>query len=261
MMRSLWTAATGMVAQQLNIDVISNNLANVNTASFKKSRAEFEDLMYQTMRIAGSSTDGDNRIPVGLQVGMGVRPVAVHKFFQQGDFQNTGNTWDVAIEGDGFFQVMVGDQEMYTRAGAFKLNEDGTIVTANGYVLQPEFAVPAEAKSVSISEKGHIVVLDGTGQEIAAADIPLYTFINPAGLDARGRNLYVPSDASGEPVEGVPGDDNVGTLAQGFLEMSNVEVVDEMVNMIVGQRAYEMNSKAIQTSDTMLQTAVQLKRS
>ena len=260
MMRSLWTAATGMVAQQLNIDVISNNLANVNTASFKKSRAEFEDLMYQTMKIAGSSTDGDNRIPVGLQVGMGVRPVAVHKFFSQGDFQNTGNTWDVAIEGDGFFQVMAGDQEMYTRAGAFKLNEDGTIVTANGYVLQPEFSVPPEAKAVTISERGHIVVIDGAGEEIAASDIPLYTFINPAGLDARGRNLYVPSDASGDPVEGVPGDDNVGTLAQGFLEMSNVEVVDEMVNMIVGQRAYEMNSKAIQTSDSMLQTAVQLKR-
>ncbi len=250
-----------MVAQQLNIDVISNNLANVNTASFKKSRAEFEDLMYQTMKIAGSSTDGDNRIPVGLQVGMGVRPVTVHKFFAQGDFQNTGNTWDVAIEGDGFFQVMAGDQEMYTRAGAFKLNEDGTIVTANGYVLQPEFAVSPEAKAVTISEKGHIVVIDGAGQEIAAGDIPLYTFINPAGLEARGRNLYVPSDASGEAVEGVPGDDNVGTLAQGFLEMSNVEVVDEMVNMIVGQRAYEMNSKAIQTSDSMLQTAVQLKRS
>ena len=261
MMRSLYTAATGMVAQQLNIDVIANNLANVNTASFKKSRAEFEDLMYQTMRIAGSSTDGDNRIPVGLQMGMGVRPVAVHKFFAQGDFQNTGNPLDVAIEGDGFFQVMVGDQIMYTRAGAFKLNQDGTIVTANGYVLQPEFAVPAETKSLSISERGRLVALDGNSQELAATDIPLYTFINPAGLDARGRNVYVPSDASGEATEGVPGDDNIGTLAQGFLEMSNVEVVDEMVNMIIGQRAYEMNSKSIQTSDSMLQTAVQLKRS
>jgi len=261
MMRSLYTAATGMVAQQLNIDVISNNLANVNTLSFKKSRAEFEDLMYQNMRIAGSSTDGDNRIPVGMQVGMGVRPVAVHKFFNQGDFQNTQNPLDVAIEGDGFFQVMVGDQIMYTRAGAFKLNQDGTIVTANGYVLQPEFAVPADTKSLSISERGHLVALDSNGQELAATDIPLYTFINPAGLDARGRNLYVPSEASGDATEGVPGDQNVGTLAQGFLEMSNVEVVDEMVNMIVGQRAYEMNSKSIQTSDSMLQTAVQLKRS
>lgn len=261
MMRSLWTAATGMVAQQLNIDVISNNLANVNTSGFKKSRAEFEDLMYQTMKIAGSATDGDNTIPVGIQVGMGVRPTAVHKFFSQGDFQNTGNALDVAIEGDGFFQVEVGDQLMYTRAGAFKLNEDGTIVTANGYILQPEFAVPAETKSLSISETGRISALDNNGDEIAGADLPLYTFINPAGLDARGRNLYVPTEASGDAEEGVPGTDNVGTLAQGFLEMSNVEVVDEMVTMIVGQRAYEMNSKAIQTSDSMLQTAVNLKRS
>jgi len=260
MMRSLWTAATGMNAQQLNIDVISNNLANVNTASFKKSRAEFEDLMYQTMRVAGSATEGDNQIPVGIQVGMGVRPVAVHKFFTQGDFQNTGNALDIAIEGEGFFQVEVGDQIMYTRAGAFKLDSDGTIVTANGYVLQPEFTVPADTASISVSEDGHIVALDADSNELAAADIPLYTFINPAGLDSRGRNLYTPTEASGDPVEGVPGEVNVGTLAQGFLEMSNVEVVDEMVNMIVGQRAYEMNSKAVQTSDSMLQTAVNLKR-
>ena len=260
MMRSLWTGATGMVAQQLNIDVISNNLANVNTTGFKKNRAEFEDLMYQDMRIAGSSVEGDSRIPVGIQVGMGVRPVASHKFFSQGDFQNTSNPLDVAIEGEGFFQVMVSDQLMYTRAGAFKLNKDCTVVTANGYVLQPEFAVPAETKSIAISEKGHLAAIDSNGNEIASTEIPLYTFVNSAGLDARGRNLYTPTEASGEAVEGVPGDQNVGTLAQGFLEMSNVEVVDEMVNMIVGQRAYEMNSKAIQTSDSMLQIAIQLKR-
>ncbi len=260
MLRSLWTGASGMVAQQLNIDVISNNLANVNTASFKKSRAEFEDLMYQTMRIAGSTTEGENYVPVGMQVGMGARAVSVHKFFTQGDFQNTGNPLDVAIEGDGFFQVAVGDQLMYTRAGAFKLNSEGTIVTANGYVLQPEFSVPAETRSLSISENGVISCIDSEGEEIATSDIPLYTFINPAGLDARGRNLYTPTGASGDAVEGVPGELNVGTLAQSFLELSNVEVVDEMVNMIAGQRAYEMNSKSIQTSDTMLQTAVQLKR-
>lgn len=261
MMRSLWTAATGMVAQQLNIDIISNNLANTNTAGFKKSRAEFEDLMYNTMKIAGSATDGDNTIPVGIQVGMGVRPTAAHKFFTQGDFQNTGNPLDMAIEGEGFFQVLVGDQLLYTRAGAFKLNQDGTVVTSNGYPLQPEFTVPAEAKSVAISERGRISALDANGQEIAAAEIPIFSFINPAGLDAKGRNLYQPTEASGEAVEGVPGEGNLGTIAQGFLEMSNVEVVDEMVQMIVGQRAYEMNSKAIQTSDNMLQTAVQLKRS
>ncbi|WP_035068157.1 flagellar basal-body rod protein FlgG [Nitratidesulfovibrio termitidis] len=260
MMRSLWTAATGMVAQQLNIDVISNNLANVNTTSFKKSRAEFEDLMYQNMRIAGAATEGDNRIPTGIQVGMGVRPTTVHKFFTQGDYSNTGNSLDLAIEGDGFFLVQVNGEDAYTRAGAFKLNQDGVVVTANGYTLQPEFTVPAETKNITVTENGHISALDTNGDALAEADIPLYTFINPAGLEARGRNLYVPSEASGEAVEGVPGEDNVGTIAQGFLEMSNVEVVDEMVNMIVGQRAYEMNSKAIQTSDTMLQTAVQLKR-
>lgn len=263
MMRSLWTAATGMHAQQLNIDVISHNLANVNTTGFKKNRAEFEDLVYQNMRIAGSITgsDGDQRIPVGLQVGMGVRATAVHKVFTQGDYQSTDNPLDLAIEGDGFFQVMVNGEERYTRAGAFKLNQDGTIVTANGYVLQPEFTVPVETKTIVVTENGHIAALDGNNEELAAADIPLFTFVNPSGLESLGRNLFNVTEASGEAQEGVAGEENVGTIAQGFLEMSNVEIVDEMVNMIVGQRAYEMNSKAIQTSDAMLQTAIQLKRS
>ncbi|MDL2313972.1 flagellar basal-body rod protein FlgG [Desulfovibrio sp. OttesenSCG-928-C14] len=262
MMRSLWTAATGMVAQQLHIDVISHNLANVNTTGFKKNRAEFEDLMYQNMKIAGSITgaDGDQRIPTGIQVGMGVRATSVHKDFSQGDYQNTNNPLDLAIEGDGFFQVMVNGEERYTRAGAFKINQDGTLVTSNGYVLQPEFTVPEEAKYIVVTENGHISALDANNEELAGADIPLYTFINPPGLEAKGRNLYAPTEASGEAQEGIPGEENVGTVAQGFLEMSNVEVVDEMVNMIVGQRAYEMNSKAIQTSDSMLQTAIQLKR-
>ena len=260
MIRSLWSAATGMVAQQLNVDVISNNLANVNTTGFKKSRAEFEDLMYQTMKIAGTITEGDNMLPVGIQVGMGTRPTAVHKFFTQGNFQNTGNALDVAIEGDGFFQVDVNGELMFTRSGAFKLNQDGTVVTANGYILQPEFAVPPETKNISISASGHIAALDAQGQEIAGAEIPLYTFINPAGLDSRGRNLYTPTEASGDEVEGVPGTDNVGTLAQGFLEMSNVSVVREMVDLIVAQRAYEFNSRTIQTSDSMLGTATGLKR-
>ncbi len=260
MMRSLWTAATGMIAQQMNIDVVAHNLANVNTTGFKKSRAEFEDLMYQNSRIAGSVTEGDNRLPVGIQVGMGVRPNTVHKFFTQGDYQNSGNPLDLAIEGDGFFLVDVNGEEAYTRAGAFKLNQDGTIMTANGYILQPEFTVPVDTKYIVVTENGHITAIGGNSEELASGDIPLYTFINPAGLEARGRNLYYPSEASGDPIEGVPGEENTGTIAQGFLEMSNVEVVDEMVNMIVGQRAYEANSKAIQTSDSMLQTAVQLKR-
>ena len=261
MMRSLWSAATGMQAQQLNIDVVSNNLANVNTSGFKKSRAEFEDLMYQTMKIAGSQGAGDSQVPVGIQVGMGVRNVSVHKIFSQGDFQNTDNPLDIAIEGNGFFQVQVGDELMYTRAGAFKLNSDGVIVNANSYVLQPEFAVPPETRQLGISENGNIVALDAQSNVIAEADIPVYTFVNDAGLDARGRSLYMPTQASGDAVEGIPGEDNVGSLAQGFLEMSNVDVVEEMVNMIVGQRAYEMNSKSIQTSDTMLQTAINVKRS
>ncbi len=260
MMRSLWTAATGMIAQQLNIDVISNNLANVNTIGFKKNRAEFEDLMYQNMKVAGALTQDGRRIPTGMQVGMGVRPTTVHKFFSQGDYQNTGNPLDLAIEGDGFFQVEVNGETAYTRAGAFKLNDEGTLVTANGYPLQPEFTVPAETVNVVVSENGHIAALDRNGEELAAVDISLYTFINPPGLNAAGRNLYYPTEASGDAVEGVPGSDNVGTIAQGFLEMSNVEIVDEMVNMIVGQRAYEANSKAITTSDSMLGIANQLKR-
>ncbi len=260
MMRSLYSASSGMIAQQLNIDVVSNNLANVNTSGFKKSRAEFEDLMYQTMKIAGTPSVGDQQVPVGIQVGMGVRNVSVHKFFSQGDFQTTDNPLDIAIEGEGFFQVQVGDELLYTRSGAFKLNSDGVVVNANGYILQPEFSVPAETRSVSVTENGRITAIDSEGNEIASADIPLYTFVNEAGLDARGRSLYMPTQASGDAIQGVPGEENVGTLAQGFLEMSNVEIVEEMVNMIVGQRAYEMNSKSIQTSDTMLQTAINVKR-
>ena len=260
MMRSLWTAATGMIAQQLNIDVISNNLANVNTIGFKKSRAEFEDLMYQNQKIAGATTQAGEIIPTGIQVGMGVRPTTVHKFFSQGDYQNTSNSLDLAIEGDGFFLVDVNGEDAYTRAGAFKLNNDGTVVTANGYKLQPEFTVPTDTVSIEVSEDGHISALDSSGTELAGADIKLYTFINPAGLRASGRNLYYPTEASGDATEGTPGDTNVGTIAQGYLEMSNVEIVDEMVNMIVGQRAYEVNSKAITTADSMLGIANQLKR-
>lgn len=260
MMRSLWTSATGMTAQQMQIDVISNNLANVNTTGFKKSRAEFEDLMYQTLQIAGTQNEGGNRIPTGLQVGMGVRPVTVHKYFTQGDFQNTSNPLDIAIEGNGFFKVDVNGKEAYTRAGSFKLDNDGKIVTANGYPLQPEFTVPQQTVNIVITERGKLTALDKSGKELGSADIPVYNFNNPPGLNAVGRNLYMETQASGAPVEGTPGDDNFGTLAQGFLEMSNVQMVDEMVGLIVGQRAYEASSKAISTSDNMLQTATNLKR-
>ncbi|NDY57546.1 flagellar basal-body rod protein FlgG [Desulfovibrio sulfodismutans] len=260
MMRSLWTATTGMVAMQMQIDTMSHNLANVNTIGFKKSRAEFEDLMYQTQAVAGTEIAGGDRLPTGLQVGLGVRPTTVHKFFTQGDLQNTGNQLDIAIEGDGFFRLDVNGRELYSRAGSFKLNQDGTIVSANGYVLQPEFAVPQETKNITITEGGHLACLDADGEELAGVDIPLYTFINPAGLSAEGRNLYSTTEASGDPEELNPGDQNAGILVQGFLEMSNVELVDEMVGLIVGQRAYEANSKAITTADGMLQTAVNVKR-
>ncbi len=260
MMRSLWTAATGMVAQQTNIDVISNNLANVNTTAFKKSRAEFEDLMYQTLSVAGTLNESGNRLPTGFQVGMGVRPVSVHKFFSQGSFKNTGNTLDMAIEGQGFFRLNQDGNDVYTRAGNFKLDNNGRIVNANGYPLQPEFTVPDTAVTVTITEKGRISALDSNGQELAAADIPTYNFVNPAGLKAMGRNIYVETDGSGAATQGTPGDNNFGTLAQGYLEMSNVEMVDEMVGLIIGQRAYEVNSKAMTTSDALLQTAINVKR-
>lgn len=260
MMRSLWTSATGMIAMQTQIDTLSNNLANVNTTGFKKSRAEFEDLMYQTLKIAGTQNEGGTRTPVGMQIGMGVRPVTVHKFFTQGDFKNSGNPLDMAIEGDGFFRVSMNGEDVYTRAGAFKLDNDGRVVTAGGHPLQPEFTVPPETVSVVVSETGNIAALDRDGVSLASANIDLYRFQNPAGLTAIGRNFYRESEASGAAVAGTPGDDNYGTIAQGFLEGSNVEMVDEMVGLIVGQRAFEINSKAITTSDGMLQTAINIKR-
>jgi flagellar basal-body rod protein FlgG len=249
-----------MVAQQLNIDVTSNNLANVNTIGFKKSRAEFEDLMYQTLNIAGTENLDGNRIPTGMQVGMGVKPTTTHKLFSQGDFQNTGNPLDLAIEGDGFFQVEANGELAYTRAGAFKLDNEGRVLTGNGYTLQPEFVVPPETQNIVVNENGHMAALNKRGEELAAVDLPVYTFSNPAGLNSIGKNLFLETEASGAPIEGVPGENNTGTIAQGFLEMSNVELVEEMVNMIVGQRAYETNSKAIKTSDTMLRTANRLVR-
>jgi flagellar basal-body rod protein FlgG len=192
---------------------------------------------------------------------MGVRAVDVHKIFTEGDLTNTGNELDLAIEGDGFFKVEdANGDDAYTRVGSFKLNVDGELVTSGGYRLQPIFTVPDETQNIVVTEDGHISALDKNGETLQEGDIPLYTFINPAGLKAKGRNLYVETDGSGDPIEGTPGENNVGTLAQGFLESSNVDLVEEMVNMIVAQRAYETNSKAITTADNMLQTANQMKR-
>ena len=262
MMRSLWSAATGMQAQTLNIDVISNNLANVSTSGFKKSRADFQDLLYQTLRSPGVSSSADTQVPTGIQVGLGVRPAATQKMFSEGDFSHTENQLDMAIEGNGFFQVTQPNGDIaYTRAGTFKLDSDGRIVTSDGYPLEPEITIPADATSVSIGSDGTVTaILPGQTQPSSVGNIELASFINPAGLNNIGRNLYTQSAASGDPTTGTPGEDNFGSIAQGYLEMSNVSVVDEMVNMITAQRAYETNSKTIQASDEMLQTANNLRR-
>ncbi len=260
MMRALWTAATGMSAQQLNMDVISNNLANVNTSGFKKSRADFEDLLYQTIRQPGATNANGNMIPTGVQVGMGVRPVAIQKIFTQGNYQQTENQLDLAIEGNGFFQVLKGDELVYTRDGAFKLDDSGVIVDSHGYILQPQFTVPEGTTSLVVDPTGQITALAADGTELSTAQMTIYKFANNAGLYAIGKNLFRATPASGDATAGTPGVDEYGTIAQGFLEMSNVNVVDEMVNMIVAQRAYEANSKAITTSDQMLQMANNVKR-
>jgi len=262
MIRSLWTSATGMQAQALNLDVISNNLANVNTSGFKKSRAEFQDLLYETLLPAGTSSSQDTEIPAGIQLGHGTRPSTVLKIFSQGNMENTQNELDLAIEGDGFFQITLPNGETaYTRDGAFKLDSDGRIVNSDGFTMEPEIAIPSDAMSISVGLDGTVSVLqagESTPSEIGT--IELARFINPAGLISMGKNLFIPSEASGNEMIGTAGEDGMGTLAQGFLEMSNVSVVDEMVNMITAQRAYESNSKAIQAADDMLQLANNVKR-
>ena len=260
MLRGMWSAASGMAAQQMTIDVIANNLANVNTTSFKKSRPEFQDLMYQTLSQAGSVTEEGGQIPTGIAIGMGTMPVGVQKQFMQGDFKETKNQMDIAIEGKGFFRVISNNEELYTRAGNFKLDTDGNIVTPNGERLQPGFTVPTDTVSISIDKLGTITVFDPSGAGTSLGVMELYNFTNPSGLYSLGHNLYRPTDASGEAIVGAPGSDGMGTLAQGFLEISNVDVVEEMVSMIMAQRAYEINSKSIQTADSMLQIANNIKR-
>lgn len=262
MIRSLWTAASGMQAQQKNIDVVANNLANVNTTGFKKSRADFQDLIYQNLKTTGSPSTNTTQVPTGIQIGLGTRLAAVTKIFSSGDFTQTGNELDIAIEGDGFFQVQQPDGTIgYSRAGAFKKDTNGRIVTSDGYPMLPEIAIPAGTTKINIGNDGTVSVMQA-GQNTATqlAPIQLANFVNPAGLSSIGKNLYVPSDSSGQPQVGTPGLEGFGTIAQGILEMSNVNVAEEMVNMIVGQRAYEINSKSIQASDEMLQTASNLRR-
>lgn len=261
MIRSLSVAATGMEAQQLNIDIISNNLANVNTAGFKKSRGDFQDLLYQTIVPAGAASSGSTQVPTGIQVGMGVKAAAVQKIFTQGEYQQTGNSLDIAVEGDGFIQVMQPNGEIaYTRAGALKLDSEGMIVTSDGYSIEPNITIPSTSTSITIGSSGIVSVRNANGSITDVGQLELAKFLNPAGLNSIGKSLYLSTPSSGEAVNGTPGQDGFGTIAQGFLEMSNVNVVQEMVNMIVAQRAYEVNSKAIQTADEMLQRANELKR-
>lgn len=264
MMRSLWTAASGMITQQFNIDTVANNLSNVNTTGFKKQRAEFEDLLYQTVLLAGTPATEISEVPTGIQVGHGARVSATQKMFTQGSLQQTENKTDIALEGEGFFKVLLYDgSEAYTRDGSFKIDSNRQIVTSNGYFLDPPVILPEDYQpdSLAISQDGRITVkLIGQDDQLEIGQIELYRFINPAGLQNIGQNLFKVTAASGEEIPGQPAFNGMAKTHQGFLEMSNVKVVEEMVNMIVAQRAYETNSKAIQTSDSMLATAIGLKR-
>jgi len=254
MLRALYTAATGMQAQQINIDTIANNIANVNTTGFKQGRAEFQDLLYQNMRPAGTASSSSTDYPVGLQVGLGTRPVATDRIYSQGDFRQTGNALDLVIEGKGFFQVRLPSGEVaYTRDGSFHLNAEGAVVTAAGNPLEPQVTIPADAQEIVIGSDGTVSVTQ-SGQAAAqqVGTIQLATFQNPSGLNAVGGNLLLPTSASGTATTATPGENGIGHINQGFLEQSNVSVVEEMVNMIVAQRAYEVNSRAVRVADDML---------
>lgn len=262
MIRGLYTSATGMTAQQMTIDVISNNLANINTTGFKKSRAEFQDLMYQYLMDPGAPTSDSTKSPSGIGVGLGVKAVGTQRMFSQGDLVSTSNPLDVAIQGTGFFAVTLPDGTTgYTRSGNFQRRNDGTVVTAEGYEVQGAGSIPDNATSISISEDGQIsYLLPGTQAATVAGTIEAVRFANNAGLKAMGGSIYVETESSGAPVSGNFGADGFGRLAQGFLESSNVSVVGEVVQMITAQRAYEAASKGINTSDEMLSQAINLKR-
>ncbi|MDL2191097.1 flagellar basal-body rod protein FlgG [Cobetia sp. LC6] len=260
MIRALWTAKSGLEAQQMQMDVTANNLANVSTNGFKQSRAVFEDLLYQNMRQPGAASSATTELPSGLQVGTGVRPVATERLHIQGNLEQTENSKDVAINGQGFFAVMLPDgTNAYTRDGSFQLDSTGQMVTASGYPLDPAIVIPANALSVDIASDGVVSVTQpGSTNSTEVGQLQLSTFINPAGLFSRGENLYSETDASGPRSDNVPGFNGAGTLYQGFVETSNVNVVEEMVGMIQNQRAYEINSKAVTTTDQMLERLVQM---
>ena len=251
-----------MIAQQTSIDVTSNNIANVNTVGYKKQRAEFADLFYQTMEYAGTSTSATTASPTGTEIGLGVRPTAVTKMFSQGNFKETGNNLDLAITGNGFFKVQLPDGTMgYTRNGSFKVDANGQMVTSDGYALVPNIVIPPDAVQVSIGTDGTVSVLQaGQTNSSQIGQITLTNFVNPAGLHSLGDNNYINTTASGDPIEGIAGQNGLGQMRQGFVEMSNVQLVEEMTDLITGQRAYDANSKAITTSDEMLKMVNQLKR-
>lgn len=251
-----------MQAQQLNLDVISNNLANVNTVGFKRSRADFQDLLYNAIKAPGTPSGEGVQVPSGIQGGLGVRPVAVQKLFTQGDFISTGNDLDLVIEGDGFFQISRPDgTTAYTRGGAFKIDRDGRVVNSDGYPVEPAITVPADTTKVAVGTDGRVnVIQSGNQTPVEIGTIEIARFVNPAGLQAIGKNLFLQSEASGEATTGTPGSEGRGSINQGFLEVSNVNVVEELANLIIAQRAFEFNSKALQASDEMLQISGALKR-
>ncbi|MCL2243086.1 MAG: flagellar basal-body rod protein FlgG [Treponema sp.] len=266
MVRSLWTGASGMIGQQANIDVISNNLSNVNTHGYKKQRADFEDLIYQTIKVAGTPATEDTVVPVGIQMGHGVKLADTQRVFAQGNLQQTDVPTDIAIAGEGFFMIQMYDGSIaYTRNGNFKVDSDGRMVNSNGYWLLPEITMPELflPDSINITKDGRVSVRipnNGDLVEVDVGRIQLYRFPNPVGLTTVGENLFKVTQASGDAIVGTPGYEGMGSLQHKFLEMSNVAVVQEMVNLIVAQRAYEFNSRTIQTSDNMLGTATTLKR-
>lgn len=260
MMRGLFTGKTGMTGQQLQLDTIANNLANVNTSGFKKSRIQFEDLFYQEIKAVGTETVDGGQVPAGIQVGLGAVPTSVQKIFTQGSLTETGNELDWAIEGNGFFQVIEDGEEFYTRAGVFTLDGDGFIVTQNGARLQPEFSVPPEAVSITIDSNGMLSAKDADQQIIANVQLTLHSFVNPGGLRSVGSNLFRETEASGAPTEANPGTDGLGTIVQRFIEISNVDVTEELVNLIITQRAFEVNSQTVDTADQMLEVANSLGR-
>lgn len=260
MIRSLWIAKTGLDAQQMQLDTISHNLANVSTNGYKRAHAVFEDLLYQNMRQAGGQETQQNQLPTGLQLGTGVRPVATARIFTQGNLQQTGNTFDMAIDGNGFFSLQMPDGSVaYTRDGSFRVDATGQLVTSNGMPMSPPIVIPPNSLSVTVGADGVVSVTQaGQPNPIQVGQVQLATFVNPAGLDPRGQNVFFETAASGAPTIGTPGSNGAGLINQGYVETSNVNVVEELVAMIQTQRAYEINSKSIQTSDQMLARLSQL---